>query len=84
MPEQEDSFLQEEQQAEQEILSNEQYLKLHNLLAQLKEVQKNCIILKYVEGLSLEEISQVTGLKIGTIKSHISRGLQKMRDIAHS
>ncbi len=84
IPEQEDSFLEEEQQAEQEILSNENYRKLHSLLAQLKEVQKNCIMLKYVEGLSLEEISQITGLKVGTIKSHVSRGLKKMRDISNS
>ena len=38
------------------------------------------IALKYFEEKSIKEISEILGKKEGTIKSLISRGLQKLRD----
>ena len=47
-------------------------------LAQLKEMERTCITLYYMEDLSVEKIAGVTGLPPGTIKSHLSRGKEKL------
>lgn len=39
------------------------------------------VILKDIEGMSYEEIAQVTGCQIGTVKSRLSRGRAMMRRI---
>ncbi|MCG6189695.1 RNA polymerase sigma factor [Maribellus maritimus] len=48
-------------------------------LNQLSENERDCISLKYIENLTTEEISQVLNLKTGTVKSHLSRGIEKLR-----
>ena len=47
-------------------------------LAQLKEVERTCITLQYMEDLSTDKISAITGLPTGTVKSHLSRGKEKL------
>ena len=47
-------------------------------LAQLKEVERTCITLHYMEDLSTDKISAITGLPTGTVKSHLSRGKEKL------
>ncbi|MEZ6002564.1 MAG: RNA polymerase sigma factor [Planctomycetota bacterium] len=46
-------------------------------LDQLKPEQQRVILLSVVEGLSHPEIAQATGLPLGTVKSHIRRGLSQ-------
>ena len=46
-----------------------------------KETQDNertCITLQLMDGLSIDKIAEVTGMVQGTIKSHLSRGKQKL------
>lgn len=40
-----------------------------------------CVVLAYSEGMSHPEIVAVTGLPIGTVKSHIARGAARLRQI---
>ena len=47
-------------------------------LARLKEVERTCITLHYMEDLSTDKISAITGLPTGTVKSHLSRGKEKL------
>ena len=47
-------------------------------LARLKETERTCITLFYMEDLSIDKISSVTGLPEGTVKSHLSRGKEKL------
>ena len=47
-------------------------------LSTLKEKERACITLFYMEDLSIEKISDVTGLPTGTIKSYLSRGKTKL------
>lgn len=47
-------------------------------LAQLKEAERTCITLFYMNDLSIEKITSITGMPSGTIKSHLSRGKDKL------
>ena len=47
------------------------------VLARLKPEQRRLILLNVVDGLTHQEIAQTTGLPLGTIKSHIRRGLDR-------
>jgi RNA polymerase sigma-70 factor (ECF subfamily) len=48
-------------------------------LAELPEVQRSAVVLRHVVGLATSEVAQVLGCKEGTAKSHVSRGLQRLR-----
>lgn len=50
-------------------------------LAALPEDQRAVLILSDIEGLSYEEIAQVTGANLGTVKSRLSRGRARLRDV---
>jgi RNA polymerase sigma factor (sigma-70 family) len=55
------------------------YDKLRSAIATLPEAFRTTIVLREIEGLSYEEIAEVTGVSIGTVKSRIARaraGLQ--------
>jgi RNA polymerase sigma factor (sigma-70 family) len=54
-------------------------LDLNRALAQLAEAVRLCVVLTYHEGLSHSAIAQLTGLPLGTVKSHISRGSAQLR-----
>lgn len=51
---------------------------LYRGLSRLKETERTCITLFYMEDLSIDKISTVTGMPAGTIKSHLSRGKEKL------
>jgi RNA polymerase sigma-70 factor (ECF subfamily) len=48
-------------------------------LARLRPPERLCVLLAYVEGMSHGEIALATGLPLGTIKSHVSRGAARLR-----
>lgn len=43
--------------------------------------QRVAVVLRDVEGLSCEEISEITGVQIGTVKSRIARGREHLRSL---
>ncbi len=49
------------------------------LLARLPDHQRIAVVLRHVEGLPTSEVAEVLGCPEGTAKSHISRGLRKLR-----
>lgn len=51
---------------------------LYRAMEGLKEEEKSCILLYFMEDLSISRISLITGLPSGTVKSHLSRGKSKM------
>jgi RNA polymerase sigma-70 factor (ECF subfamily) len=57
------------------IESVQQNTAVHRALATLPAVRRRAIALAFFQGLSHEEIAQVMGLPIGTVKSHIRRAL---------
>jgi RNA polymerase sigma factor (sigma-70 family) len=54
-------------------------LDLDRALQRLPEPQRLCVVLAYSEGLSHAEIAATTGLPLGTVKSNITRGAQRLR-----
>lgn len=54
---------------------------LHQALLLLGEQPRQLVALAFLRGLSHEEIAQQTCLPLGTVKSHIRRALQSLRQI---
>lgn len=50
-------------------------------LGLLPEEQRAVLILSDIEGLPYEEIAQITGANLGTVKSRLSRGRARLRDV---
>lgn len=46
----------------------------------LKPKYKEAIVLRYIEGFSYKEISEITSKRINTLKSHCKRGLKQIKD----
>lgn len=54
---------------------------LDRALATLSEHVRLCIVLSYHEGMTHEEIANFTGLPLGTVKSHVRRGTQRLQKL---
>jgi len=59
--------------------SPETQLDLDRALAQLAPQERLCVVLAYSEGMSHGEISSATALPLGTVKSHVRRGSERLR-----
>ncbi|MBQ9637853.1 MAG: RNA polymerase sigma factor [Prevotella sp.] len=53
-------------------------LDLQEALAILSPAERTCITLQLMEGQPIDKISEITDMAEGTVKSHLSRGKQKM------
>ena len=51
---------------------------IYRALNMLKETERTCITLFYMEDQSIEKIADITGSPTGTVKSHLSRAKEKM------
>lgn len=56
-----------------------QFGQLHDALSRLSELYQAVLALRYFEGMSYEEVADVTERKLGTVKSLIHRGLKRLR-----
>ena len=52
---------------------------LERAMARLSEPERLCVTLNHGEGMSHSEIVEMTGLPLGTVKSHVLRGTEKLR-----
>ncbi len=53
---------------------------LDRALAMLSEHVRLCIVLSYNEGMTHAEIAELTGMPLGTIKSHVRRGTKRLQE----
>ncbi len=53
---------------------------LQRFIAELPEDMRAAIVLRDIQGYSYEEISQILGANLGTIKSRISRARERLRE----
>jgi RNA polymerase sigma-70 factor (ECF subfamily) len=54
---------------------------LDSALAELPDPVRLCIVLSYHERMTHEEIAALTGTPLGTVKSHIRRGTQRLQKL---
>lgn len=66
---------------EQQLISRDAQSALNEAIRQLPEDMRAAIILRDIRGYSYEEISGILSVNVGTIKSRISRGREKLRSI---
>lgn len=52
---------------------------IQRAIASLPTDQRTIVVLRDIEGLSYEEIANITGLNFGTVKSRLSRARQQLR-----
>ncbi|HEY2697845.1 MAG TPA: RNA polymerase sigma factor [Pseudonocardiaceae bacterium] len=71
----------ERQDVEGSVLRNETARELADLLGMLPEEQRIAVVLRHVVDLPVAEIAEVLGRPEGTVKSHISRGLRRLREL---
>ncbi|WP_298615845.1 sigma-70 family RNA polymerase sigma factor [uncultured Thermosynechococcus sp.] len=61
------------------LRTDEFYDQLRRAIANLPEAFRTTIVLREIEGLSYEEIAQITGVSLGTVKSRIARARQRLQ-----
>lgn len=65
----------------EDLETSELASRVERVLTQLSEEQQRMIRLSLIQGLSHEKIAASTGVPLGTVKTHIRRGLIKAREI---
>ena len=79
-----DALHQADELAEAELAqhaSTSMEMDLDRALATLTTPVRSCVVLSYHEGMSHPEIADLMELPLGTVKSHINRGTQRLRQI---
>jgi RNA polymerase sigma-70 factor (ECF subfamily) len=62
-------------------LVKEQVQAIWKAAANLTERQRTVLLLRFVEDMDLLEIAAVTGMKEGTVKTHLFRAVQSVRAV---
>ncbi len=75
-----ESFEEERERIQEELSDHDDFIMVQKKLEKLPAKYQDVIALKYFEEKSIKEISEILGKKEGTVKSLISRGLQKLRE----
>jgi RNA polymerase sigma-70 factor (sigma-E family) len=63
-----------------DVLGRERRERLDRALAVLPEKQRAVVVLRHYQDLSLEEIAETLGMRLGTVKSSLHRALARMRE----
>jgi len=66
-----------------DVDANSKFLSQHiqNALNQINENYRQLVVMRDIEELSYEEIVEITGLPMGTVKSRINRGREKLQEL---
>lgn len=63
------------------LATREFYEQLRLAIADLPEAFRTTIILREIEGMAYEEIAEITGVSLGTVKSRIARARAKLQSV---
>lgn len=66
---------------EQQALQSETGRMVHEALARLPENQRLLVTLVDLQGMDYEEAAEIAGIAVGTVKSRLSRGRERLRQI---
>lgn len=62
------------------LMTQEFYGQLRKAISVLPEAFRTTIVLREIQGLSYEEIAEMTGVSLGTVKSRIARARHRLQD----
>lgn len=65
---------------DRQSLDDERSVKLRRRIAELPELQRIVIERAYLQGYTLREVSEQLNAPLGTVKSALSRGLERLRE----
>jgi RNA polymerase sigma-70 factor (ECF subfamily) len=65
--------------AESHLIAQQQVAAIWQTVADLSDRQRSIFLLRFLEEMDIPEIASVTGLPIGTVKSHLYRALNIVR-----
>ena len=65
---------------EKQALMREMREKMHGAIHELPDDMRAAVVLRDIQGFSYDEIAQMLEIYVGTIKSRISRGREKLRE----
>jgi RNA polymerase sigma-70 factor (ECF subfamily) len=63
------------------LATREFYEQLRQAIADLPEAFRTTIVLREIEGMAYEEIAEITGVSLGTVKSRIARARLKLQSV---
>jgi RNA polymerase sigma-70 factor (ECF subfamily) len=66
---------------EDDVIRKERALSLHDAIGRLPDHFREAIVLCDIQGVAYEEIASILEMNIGTVKSRISRGRERLRKI---
>lgn len=61
------------------LATREFYDRLQNAISDLPEAFRTTIVLREIQGLAYEEIAEITGVSLGTVKSRIARARARLQ-----
>lgn len=64
-----------------DLTTREFYDQLKLAIADLPEVFRTTIVLREIEGMAYEEIAEITGVSLGTVKSRIARARSRLQSV---
>jgi RNA polymerase sigma factor (sigma-70 family) len=64
---------------DEELTTREFYEQLQEAIADLPEVFRTTIVLREIEGMAYEDIAEITGVSLGTVKSRIARARSRLQ-----
>lgn len=65
---------------EHSMLADEKRREIQAVISELPEDMRSAVVLRDIEGFSYDEIADILNINVGTIKSRISRGREKLRE----
>ncbi len=77
----EDNLTDEELKADEIFIQKEDKKKIEKTITKLSVIQKEVIVLKYVNEMSLSEVSEILQMPKNTVKSHHRRALIKIKKL---
>ena len=66
---------------DENLITREFYERLRVAIAGLPEAFRTTIVLREIEGMAYEEIAEMTGVSLGTVKSRIARARAKLQSV---
>lgn len=65
----------------QQVSSPDELRFVLNIIAQFKEAERQILLLRFVEGLKVDEIAGIMNMPLNSVKSHVHRSRKKLCEI---